>query len=444
MSLVVSLPRSECEFEPSSVMDAVGRVFQFQGRILRGIFPEHCEFMLDTLELSEREKLFDLGLIPGWRTEYTLPEFPLIIEHLRVPFVTLRCEWSGEGLRAAALCCLRVAARLAEADRCLKDAHTWNVLFDGRRPYVIDWGSIRPISELDWDFWYLQFRKYFLVPLYLISLGETRLARALMREHIIGVGNYLLDLSWTKRIPEQSYQVYEKRSQLSPRAVYEALADYVSSLSFPRVGGEWLDYEQPLFTTVADMEHARPKEAILHRLMASDPGSTVLDFGCSYGLHSEMFSAMGKSVLAADIEETCLNELFLKSRGAEKDILVLYLDFLWPEGESGIMNVIPSASRRLTCDTVVVLALVHHLVFKQHVHFDSIARNIASFTRSRAVVEFVPPDDFHVAQWAPERLPWYRLDNFVDSMMQYFCGYTLHGGDPEPRKMLIFEGKKSA
>ena len=147
-------------FETGSVVDPVGKVFHFDGRIFRAITAPYADFVERTIEHASKAKWFDLGLVPTWRTGYSLPGYPLVIEHKRIPFITLRGEWSGEGLRNAALCILNLNAELLRSNLCLKDAHPWNILFYGPKPYFIDWGSIVPLDELNWKFWYRQFRQY--------------------------------------------------------------------------------------------------------------------------------------------------------------------------------------------------------------------------------------------------------------------------------------------
>lgn len=439
---MIELPRSECSFEPGSVVDPVGRVFKYQERVFRAIAGPYTDTVLEALTLAEANHWFEQGLIPTWRTDYSLAGYSLIVEHKRVPFVTLRAEWCGEGLKEAALCYLRIAAALAKAQLCLKDAHTWNVLFDGTTPYVIDWGSIRPIAELNWEFWYFQFRKYFLVPLYLFSVGQAPLARAMLREHHVGVGNFIIDLSITRRMPEEPFLIFQKHSPIPTAQAFEDLMGYIALLSFPHVEGEWSTYEQPHFNSLAELANVREKDRIVHRLMSSDPHSTVLDMGCNYGLHSEICAELGKRVVATDIEETCLNELFIKTKQSKRSILPLYVDMLWPIGDSGFMNTIPSAQNRLACDTCLAMAIVHHLVFKHFASFESIARNISQFARQRAIVEFVPRDDWHVAHWEPERLPWYTEENFMAAMLEYFTHCTIISSEPAPRQIMVFEGRK--
>jgi hypothetical protein len=188
-------------------------------------------------------------------------------------------------------------------------------------------------------------------------------------------------------------------------------------------------------------EAIREKDRIVHRLIAETSYATLMDIGCNYGLHSEMSASLGRQVVALDAEEQCINELFLRIKKTGRDILVLFTDFLWPMGESGMVNSIPSVHQRLACDTTLSMALVHHLVFKHHIHFDSIAFNISKFTRTKAIVEFVPADDEHVSRWSPERFPWYTLDHFIKSMLKYFRRYSVLSSQPAPRRIVIFEEK---
>jgi hypothetical protein len=439
---MIELNLSECEFQLSSVMDPVGRVFNYQGRILRGIRAPYVDSVRQVLSLATEHKWSDLGLIPAWETEYCLPEYPLVLEHKRVPFVTVRAEWCGEALRDAALCYLRLAVEAARHGFCLKDSHTWNLLFDSCTPYFVDWGSIRPIAELNWEHWYAEFRKYFLAPLHLFARGKPALARAMLREHCVGAGIAFLDLPSTRRVPKGPYLIFERRSECSAEQVFSELAEYVASLSLPRAGGEWVSYQQPRFSGLADQSTLRWKDQVVHRLMASDPYATVLDVGCNYGVHSEICADLGKRVVALDVEEPCVDDLYLRTKQSGRDILPLYFDCRWPVGESGFMNTIASVHDRLACDTVLVMAVVHHLACRQGASFDAIAWNISRFARRRAIVEIIPLEDVHVYKWDLGPMPWYNLERFLDAMGKYFRRHEVLPSDPSPRQVLVFDGKR--
>jgi hypothetical protein len=436
---MTELNPDEIYFEPGSVVDPVGKVLHFGGRMFRAVAAPYTEFVGRTIKLASQEKWFDAGLVPTWRTSYRLPGYPLLIEHKRIPFVTLRGEWSGEGLRNAALCILNLSAVLLRSDLCLKDAHPWNILFDRTKPHFIDWGSIRPSAELNWDFWYRQFRQYLLAPLYVFSIGQPRIARAMLREHEIGVGNEIIYLPNTCNLPDAPRHIAEAASSPPSPETFESLANYVATLNIPKIEGEWTAYPQPKLSSYADRSELREKDRIVHRILERDDGNTLIDLGTNNGLHSEIAAALGKRVVACDIDETCLNSIYLSTQRRGCDILPLYHDFLWPIGTSGILNTIPAAEERLSCDTALVMALTHHLAFKQNISFEAMAQGISRLAKRRAIVEFVPAEDEHVALWTPERLPWYNLDNFIIAMMYHFKNYAIITSEPRPRCVVLFD-----
>ena len=428
----------EVFFEPCSVVDQVGKVFYMDDKIFRAITPPYADFVERTIEHASKADWFDIGLIPTWRTNYSLPGYPLVIEHKKIPFVTLRGEWSGEGLRNAALCILNINAKLLRSNLCLKDAHPWNVLFDGTRPFFIDWGSISPLNELNWGFWFRQFNQYVLVPLYLFSIGEPRIARAMLREHEYGVGNEIFEngkLTSLRNFPREIACLVDESPTIK---TFEFLSNYVQTLNMPYFDGGWASYAQPKIFSDNNCG-LREKDRIVHGLLDELEGKTLVDIGANYGLHSEMASRKGKRVLALEVEESCLNSLYSRTLSNGQDILPLFHNFLWSIGSSGILNSIPAAEERLACDTALMMALTHHLVFKHHISFEAIARGISSLARCRAIVEFIPAEDVHVALWSPERFPWYNLDTFLAAMRRHFKNHSIIPSEPSPRCMIILE-----
>ncbi len=433
----------DCAFEPNSLVDPVGRVFHWEGRVFRAISAPFGTFACDLVERAQRRGWFELGLVPTWRAEVAMPGFEAVLEHQRIPFVTLRGEWSGEGLRAAALCLLRLNAALLRDGLCLKDSHPWNILFEGVRPRFIDWGSIRPAAELNWAFWYSQFRQFVLAPLYAFSLGRHRIARAMLREHSVGVGNELIDLPALRRLPRVPGRIAGNAGGRPLEEVLDELAAHVSAMELPDPGGEWANYPQPAFDHLRDVGRLRLKDRIVHDALERDEGGTVIDIGTNNGLHGEIGAALGKRVLACDIEESCINRLYLRTAATGADILPLYHDFLWPIGDSGLLNSIPSSVERLRCDTALAMAITHHLALRRGVSFEAIARGIHGLARRRAIVEFVPFEDEHVSLWSAERPPWYSLESFLAAMKRHFDSFTILPSEPSPRVVIVFEGAKA-
>lgn len=432
----IRLPTDAWRAESSSVVDPVGRIIHHEGRILRGIRAPFVSETLQTLKAAEAGHWFDHGLVHTWATPHTTDGFPLVLEHQRVPFVTLRAEWSAEGLKRAALCHLELSDALARSGYCLKDAHTWNVLFDGTQPVVTDFGSIRPLAELCWDAWLPEFDKYFLVPLLLFKAGRTALARALMREHVIGVGNWLIDHdpaalglgTLSERLPGPH----------APEATFGALRQLIEDLSFPVEAGEWTAYPQPVSCSGDSL---RTKDRLVEALLSVRQSASVMDLGTNHGLHAFMSETRGALVLACDIDEACLNDVYVRARQANARILPLYVDVVWPLGTGGAFATIASAHDRLRCDLVLALALVHHVCMRQRFDPDAFVAGLAAFAHHAAIVEFVPADDWHVAQWGLVPPAGYSIDEFHTSLARRFDRVVRVPSDPSPRVFFVCEGK---
>ena len=85
--------------------------------------------------------------------------------------------------KAAALTIINLAIGLARHDLMLKDAHPWNVLFDGCRPVWIDLTSIIPANgSREWPA-ESEFYDNCVYPLLLMAQGREKLARSIIAEN---------------------------------------------------------------------------------------------------------------------------------------------------------------------------------------------------------------------------------------------------------------------
>jgi hypothetical protein len=424
--------------EAGSLVDPVGRILHYEGRLLRGIRRAFAADVPTILDAAERDKWFDHGLVPTWVTDLSTEEFPLILEHQRIPFVTIRAEWPAEALRRAALCHLDLSAALARSGYCLKDAHTWNLLFDGPTPKITDFGSIRPLAELHLEAWLQEFHKYFLAPMFVFARGQGGLARAMLREHLAGVGLWLIDHAPEALLPDSPGAA--RLQGRDPLETFAGLTEIVQGLVFPHASSEWTGYAQPANTAAPD--ELRTKDRLVGSLLERLPFGTAIDLGANRGLHAWMCAAKGASVLACDIDETCLDDMFLRASRNRDAVLPLYLDVVLPGGATGAFGTIPPASERLRCDLVLALALVHHVCFRWQFTPEAFASGVAAFTRRAAIIEFIPADDWHVAQWGLPTPPGYSLAGMHDALGRVFDRVECIPSEPPPRHMFVCEGKR--
>ena len=137
------IPSDEVRFHPLSFQDEAGRLFQWRGGLYRGISAGKTPFFVNLLQgAAGRELIADGLLIETEVTPYALEGFELVVSHRLLPFASYPFEWSTAMFKAACLTIINLAVGLARHDLMLKDAHPWNVLFDGCRPVWIDLTSI--------------------------------------------------------------------------------------------------------------------------------------------------------------------------------------------------------------------------------------------------------------------------------------------------------------
>ncbi|MFT3733161.1 MAG: hypothetical protein QM780_17375 [Hyphomicrobium sp.] len=421
---------NQWRFHTESVVDPVGRVLSASNRIGRAINKPFADEIRNLVHLAEKRKWFDHGLVNTWIVDDTIDGYGLVLEHERIPYVTYRREWPALALQRAALCTLDLAIALYADGYALKDAHCWNVLFQGTRPKFVDFASIRPIREMNAHAWMREFRNYFLAPLCQFSEGKPDLARALTQEHLSGTGLWILNHEPSRLVSLPSANEYTI-------AALEALRKSVADLKFSKLGGAWGNYEQP----AASNDGLRQKDVQVAQILDRLKFSSAIDIGANRGLHSFMCADRGASVVACDIEEGCLNDIFLEAEARNASVMPTYLDLVNPAGTSGAFASQPSVSERLRCDLVIALAIVHHICFRRRYYVDTFVRSIASFSDEHAIVEFVPDSDFHVAQWRLPPLEGYSTDEFRQTLLKYFRQVEEVPIEPEPRCLFVCSSK---
>lgn len=424
--------------EPGSTLDPVGRVFHHGPRVLRGIRAEYVDDVRRVLDLAGARGWFEAGLVPTHVTAESLDEFPLVLEHERAPFVTYRGEWPAEGLRAAALCYLEVARTLLASGWGLKDAHPWNVLFFGARPRVVDLGSVRPLAEVHWPGWWDEFRTYFLTPLVLFAQGDTALARRVMREHVMGVGTWLIGHRPAALLAQPD--ALATMTWAEPARALDALVDHIAALSFPHQHSEWTAYPQP---TSGDATQLRLKDRIVAETLARVRPATLLDIGTNRGLHAFMATAHGANVLAGDIDEACVDDVHRHATGTGAALHAIHLDVVWPLGSGGTFGGMAAATERLRCDAVLCMALIHHVCVKQQFAPEAFIDGVAAFTRDALVLEFVPAEDVHVRLWPQAPPAGYTTDRVQSVLQQRFAHVERVMSEPDPRCLFLCEGRRA-
>jgi hypothetical protein len=418
-------------------MDTVGRVTRQGNRILRDISPEHQAFFRDLLlNRQVMEALQSDGLIATKVIESS--EARLQVEHEFIERQTFWREWSFDMLKDAALLTVRLTKRLLTGGMTLKDAHPYNVLFNGCRPVFVDFGSIAPLYANSRKGWEQSFQSEFLLPLMCMKGGHKRLAAA-----VFNLEDRPRLKLWVGRLGVRLppwRTIFPGKADFS-RAL-DSLESWLVQLRVNDYGTTWEDYyARGQVPDLANEATLTNKERTALRFMSktrADGCETLLDAASNEGWFANAAVAQGYKVIAFDYDERAINNLYLKNRSKTAAILPVVMDFRNPTRTHGIHNLWPEAQSRLACDVTLAMAIIHHLALGQGMAFADFAKRLDDLTRKYTIVEFIDPSDVHIRKKAKKR-PWYTEANFTKAMEVHFEKIDESVSEPSTRKVFLYK-----
>jgi len=372
-----------------------------------------------------------------------------VLQPERIPMVSLPYEWCFGQLRAAALLTLRVQQVAITHGMVLKDASAFNVQFRGALPVFVDTLSFERLEEGEPWIAYRQFCQHFLAPLALEALVDIRL-RDLLRSYLDGVP---LDLA-SRLLPRHTWlrpwsmihihlharsidrfastsgaPAARKPAKAAAGRVSKAgldglvshLVDAVGALKWSSGGTEWADYEA---THGYDAAGQAAKRDIVERYLRKAPPGLVFDLGANTGDYSRLARSLGAYAVAIDGDPSAVERAYGRFAAEKVDgILPLWVDLRNPSPPQGWAHrEWPSLAERGPADTVLALALVHHLAIGNNVPLADVAAFLAGLGR-QVIVEWVPKSDPQVQRLLASRedvFTEYNEDSFVTAVQEFF------------------------
>lgn len=404
---------------PSSFRDKSGQVFQYEGQIVRTV---------DVLYRQDYDLLMSSGLYRELASQGYLVEHqengqlkknfpsaniykvlkPKVIPHISYPY-----EWCFSALKEAALLTLDIQKTAIKYGMTLKDASAYNIQFSGVAPVFIDTLSFRRLGKNQPWVAYRQFCQHFLLPLSLMAYRDLRL-NFLLKNHLDGIP---LDLG-VKLLPLKAafnfhlfinlhlQRFFGKmvRSEVNGKekaavgkagleGIIDSLINAVSSLKLSENKSTWSNYYE-----MKEMnDYSLEKGELVNQWLALIKPEGVIDLGGNIGTYSRLAAKRAKSVVSTDFD--CLSvernyQICRKERIS--NILPLIIDLVNPSPGIGWRNQerLPF-ERRFRGDTVMALALIHHLYFSNNLPFDYLA-DFFALSGKYLLIEFIDRDDKQV------------------------------------------------
>lgn len=430
----------------ASFRDPSGFVFVRDGRIYRQVnqvYKGHFDLLFSS---GLYRRLVDQGLLVPHEevsVESADPDAAYkVLQPAVVPFVSYPYEWCFSQLKDAALATLAIQKQALGAGMSLKDASAYNIQFVDGKPVLIDTLSFEKYEEGKPWVAYRQFCQQFLAPLALMAYADIRLSQ-LLRVHIDGIpldlASRLLPVRTRFRFSlfthihlharsQQHYadkQIKQSHAKLSLnglRGIIESLESAVQSLDWRPSGTEWADYYED---TNYSPDAFEAKKKLVGQFLEEIRPDTVWDLGANTGVFSRIAAAKGARTISFDVDPAAVEKNYRDiRRDNEKSLLPLVLDLTNPSPGLGWENEErTSLVARGPADTVMALALIHHLAIGNNLPFDRIARFFSRLCNS-LIVEFVPKTDSQVQRMLASRediFTGYNQKNFERAFQNVFA-----------------------
>jgi len=451
---------------PSSFRDPSGFVFELAGTIYRQINQSYQAHYDRLMESGLYKKLCESDLLIPHREvslEFAQTEAAYkVIQPDRMPFISYPYEWSFSQLKTAALATLHAQKIAFEHGMVLKDSSAYNIQFLHGKPCLIDTLSFETYQEGQIWVAYRQFCQHFLAPLALMSYTDVRLNQ-LFRIYIDGVPLNLASklLPWRSRLNlgvlsnihlhAKSQQHFadkapsaNKKPPTMKRMAFIGLIDSleksISKLKWKPKGTEWGNYYQETNYTDQAME---TKKALVADFLHQSQPKTVWDLGANTGLFSRLASEQQINTIAFDIDPAAVEKNYLQLRANnETHLLPLILDLTNPSPSLGWASAErDSLIARGPVDTILALALIHHLAIANNLPFSQVAQFFSCLCQY-LIIEFVPKSDSQVKRLLASRediFPEYTQPDFEQIFARYFTIHQAHPVEGSERTLYLMQ-----
>ncbi len=451
--------------------DPSGYIFYMENKIFRHInFSYKAQFIKLSKSGLYRSLVNSSHLVPHRNTRLIHNrECYKIISPKKIDFISYPYEWSFSQLKDAAILTLDIQLISLKYGMILKDASAFNVQFQDGKPIFIDILSFDFYKEGSPWVAYRQFCQHFLAPLALMAYKDIGFQQ-LFKNYIDGIP---LDFC-SKNLPLKTYlnigllfhihlhaniqkkfsntekefpELLKKNSKLSKSGlvgIINSLRSTILKLEWNPGVTEWQYYYKH---TNYNNQSFRNKKKIVSSYFDIIKTKELWDLGGNVGLFSRIASNKKIKTLCFDIDPAAVESNYLQTKkNNEKYILPLLLDLTNPTPSIGwSLKERESILERGPADTIMALALCHHICISNNIPLEYFADFLSKLTKRYLIIEFVPKEDSQV-----QRLLRSREDIFVDyhekgfekAFLKYF---TLKKKDPiigSIRSLYLFKKKQ--
>lgn len=445
----MKIPLSEISFSTLSLVD-IGRVFWWRNRLFRGILLEHA---------IDIKNIFDCGLIANliekkyfvksWITDFELEGFGLVIEHEVISVTVYPKEWTFSMLKDAALLVLNINEISLKFGYQTKDCHGYNVLFNNSQPIYVDLGSFTKVLTLtDTLLSYNDFMQSYYYPLKIWQTGgeywglrsaaragsllpqaaylkyrwpifrfinSSSLNKFLSAFNALVTFDHIDPIKLRLRLPSWSLPLLRCVSKLFYFGKMTCLNKKLKKLDIPSDITKWSNYHDEYIQS-ENLKSTARFDYIIKKILCLDIKS-VLEFAGNQGILALLLAKNDQleTIICTDADSFALDKGYCFAKDDNSRIFWAILNPFDYENNCYEADL----EKRFHADSVIVLALTHHLILKQGFPLSFILERFERFTEKYLFIEFMPLG-LHNGVNAPPIPSWYNEDWFKWEFIKRF------------------------
>lgn len=451
----------------SSFRDPSGFVFVRDGNLYRQInfsYQENYKMLTDS---GLYRDLTSSGLmVPHEEVPLHLKKTDNAYKVIRpetVPFISYPYEWCFSQLKDAALLTLQIQKTALKYGMSLKDSSAYNIQFVGGKPVFIDVLSFERYREGKPWVAYRQFCQHFLSPLALMKYVDHRFNQWL-KIYLDGIPldltarllpfrtNLRVNLLTHIHLHAKSQKhfagkILKKKgrnfSKLALLGFIDSLENAVNHLKWLPESTHWEKYYTDTNYSSEALAH---KKTLVSEFLDTLCPELVWDIGANDGTFSRIASDKRIQTISFDFDHAVIEKSYLETRkNRETHILPLLLDATNPSPDLGWNNQERmSLTERGPCDTLMALALLHHLAISNNVPLVKIASYFSEICRS-LIIEWIPKQDPQVQRMLATREDFfhdYTRECFETSFEHHFETVESHAIKDSSRVLYFMNNRR--
>ena len=430
---------------PASFKDPDGFIFNHNNTLYRLVTDNYQESYRHFMDSGLYQELIDKNLLIA-HTEVASPvtndihAFKILLPE-QISFISYPYEWGFDQWKEVLLNFLTINRIALQYGMILKDATPFNFTFYKGKPLFID--SLSFIIYKEGDPWiaYRQFCESMLGPFALIKYNGPNWVKQ-FSSFIDGI-----QLSYiSKELPFSSRFNMTVMIHIHLHASYEGKEGYGAAAYsvfdkqklnelFLLIAGSLQKWKHPVVKKahwityydeqVISKEYLAEKEMLIDEWLIDLAGNRLTDLGANNGKFSLIAAKYFKEVIAVESDADCIDDLYNQfAKSNITNITAVLADLMQPSPGLGWNNAEREPLlKRLRADTVLGLALIHHLCIVHNLPLRYFASFISSVTNQYAIIEFIPKSDpmvSHMLQAREDIFHLYTEEEFRKCFDEYF------------------------